>query len=97
MKMEKVIKEGKVAVLISHGFGAGWYTWNSNHKQLLFHHKIVEITEEWVLENLSIPNIYCGGAEDLTIHWLPEGTAFSVEEYDGAESLRLIEDLAIIA
>jgi hypothetical protein len=106
MKMEKVIKEGKVAVLISHGFGAGWYTWNSNHKQLLFHPKIVElveqnrngeITEEWVLENLSIPNIYCGGAEDLTIHWLPEGTAFSVEEYDGAESLRLIEDLAIIA
>jgi hypothetical protein len=26
--MEKVIRDGKVAVLYSPGYGAGWYSWN---------------------------------------------------------------------
>ena len=60
-QMEKVIRDGKVAVLVSHGFGAGWYSWNTEHQQLLFHPKLVEmveqnrineITDEWVKENL---------------------------------------------
>lgn len=29
--MDKVIKDGKVAVLYSPGFGAGWFTWNNHH------------------------------------------------------------------
>lgn len=103
--MEKVIRNGKVAVLISPDFGAGWYTWNQEHKQLLFDSKLVEmveqnrrseITEEWVKENLGI-DIYTGGARDLTIVWLDEGTDFEVEEYDGSESLRTIEDLSLRA
>ena len=103
--MEKVIRDGKVAVLISHGFGAGWYSWNSN-EQLLFSPKIVEmveqgkaneIDEDWVKENLGIEDVYCGGASDLQIHWLPVGTAFQVQEYDGAESLRTMDDLCIVA
>lgn len=40
---------------------------------------------------------YCGGASDLQIHWLPIGTAFQVDEYDGAESLLTINDLCIVA
>jgi hypothetical protein len=103
--MEKVIRNGKVAVLISHGFGAGWYSWNTKHEQLLFHPKLVEMVEqnknedidnEWVKENLGI-DIYAGGSDGLSIHWLPVGTAFQVEEYDGSESLRTIDDLGIIA
>ena len=27
--MNKVIRDGKVAVLISYGFGAGFYTWGA--------------------------------------------------------------------
>lgn len=104
--MEKVIRDGKVAVLISHGFGAGWYSWNHEHKQLLFDPKLVDmvekgrandITEEWVKENLGIDNVYCGGASDLKIHWLPIGTAFLVDEYDGNESLTTDADLITIA
>lgn len=103
--MVKVIRDGNVAVLISTGFGAGWYTWNSEHKEILFHPKLVEmveagrnaeITDEWVKENLGI-DIYTGGAHGLRIHWVPEGTAFHVDEYDGAESLKTIEDLVIVA
>lgn len=104
--MEKVIRDGMVAVLISHGFGAGWYSWNTDHEQLLFDPKLVEMVEssrsieiddEWIEANLGIKDVYCGGAEDLTIHWLPVGTPFQVEEYDGAESLRTIDDLMIVA
>lgn len=102
--MEKVIKDGKVAVLISHGFGAGWYTWGDS-QELLFNPKLVEmvqkgkaneITKEWVKENIGI-DVYCGGAKDLKIHWLESGTAFVVEEYDGAESLRTLDNLTIVA
>ena len=103
--MDKVIRDGKVAVLISQGFGAGWYSWNTKYKELLFHPKLVEmveqqrieeITDEWVNENLGI-DIYTGGSDGLKIYWLPIGTAFHVEEYDGSESIKTIEDLCIVA
>jgi hypothetical protein len=104
--MEKVIRNGEVAVLISKGFGAGWYTWNTEFPQLLFHPKLVEMVEqnksseindEWIKANLGLKDVYCGGAYDLTINWLPEGTHFMVDEYDGAETLRTIESLELIA
>jgi hypothetical protein len=104
--MEKVIRNGKVAVLVSGGFGAGWYSWNSSHKELLFHPKLValveagkqsEITKEWIEQELGLKNIYCGGARGLDIEWLNEGTAFEVEEYDGSERLRTINDLTLVA
>ena len=31
--MNKVIRDGKVAVLYSPGYGAGWYSWNWNHPE----------------------------------------------------------------
>jgi hypothetical protein len=103
--MEKVIRDGKVAVLISYGYGAGWYTWNRDYQQLLFHPKLVEMVEQnrrneiddqWVLENLGI-EMYAGGSDGLKIHWLPIGTAFEIEEYDGAENLRTMHDLVLVA
>ena len=105
-EMKKVIRNGKVAVLVSSGVGAGWYSWNSAHKEILFHPKVVEMVEqgrnnkiddEWVKENLWIDNIYCGGVGGLTIHWLPAGTSFSIEEYDWAEVLMTSESLNQIA
>jgi hypothetical protein len=92
--MEKVIRDGKVAVLISTGFGAGWYCWNKECQSLLFHPKLVEmveknkqseIDEDWIKDNLGIENVYCGGADDLEIRWLCINTKFIVEDYDGCE------------
>ena len=103
--MEKVIRNGQVAVLYSPGFGAGWYSWN-NKKELLFHPKLVEmvennkqseITEQWIEENLGISNAYCGGAGDLQVKWLDEGTAFIINEYDGSGSIETLENLTLIA
>ena len=104
--MEKVIKDGKVAVLYSPGYGAGWYTWNQCNEELLFNPKVVEMVEQgkvnqinkdWVKKNLGIDNVYCGGAESLHIQWIPQGTAFTIDEYDGNESIELLDDIKLIA
>ena len=48
MKPEKVVRDGKVAVLISPGFGAGWSTWADDEisEFVLFHKDLVEMAEE---------------------------------------------------
>ena len=48
--VDKVIRDGKVAVLISPGYGAGWTTWNQDHKdveQMLFDPDIVNAILDW--------------------------------------------------
>ena len=104
--MEKVIRDGKVAVLVSHGFGAGWYSWNKENQDLLFHPKLVEIVEqkrqreiddEWVKENIGLDDVYCEGASSLKIYWLPIGTDFEILEYDGHENLMTVDNLTLKA
>lgn len=101
--MEKVIRDGKVAVLYSPGYGAGWYSWHGI-KELLFHPAIVElveqgrkneITADFCRELLSPKDdfyTYCGDFEDLAIEWIPEGKAFQITEYDGSETIVYAED-----
>jgi hypothetical protein len=103
---QKVIRDGKVAVLYSPGHGAGWYTWNGyDYNELIFHPKLVEmvengkqndITEEWIKENLDLENIYLGGVINLEIQWLDVGTKFIIEEYDGSEFIRTLNDMQFI-
>jgi len=98
--MEKVIRDGHVAVIISNGYGAGWSTWNPGpHRETLaFHPKLVELIESGqcnqdnmltllteLIGKIETVHVYLGGVEDLTIEWLPEGTRFRIEEYDGKE------------
>lgn len=89
----KYFSDGKVAVLYSPGYGAGWYTWNSDYPQLLFHKDLVElvlagkhkeITEDLV-KNICGETIYLGGVYDLTIEWLDPEELFYIYEYDGNE------------
>ena len=94
--MDKVIRDGKVAVLYSPGFGAGWYTWNTGHPQCLYDPEVVAWLEEDLPEE-EFPNLeakygeyfYDGGWRDLVIAWLPVGTRFWITEYDGSENLVL--------
>ncbi len=90
--MEKLIRDGKVAVLVSPGFGAGWYSWHFE-EALLFDPSVVEWVETQELDKiqaymeLRYPEAYCGGLEDLEVN--PLGIRFRIDEYDGAESLVL--------
>ena len=98
IKMDKLIEDGKVAVLYSPGFGAGWYTWNYEYPEILFDPAIVKFVEKekWdeleTYVTLKYPDIYKGGMKDLTVAWIPEGTMFKVTEYDGNESIEYKED-----
>ena len=107
--MEKVIRENKVAVLYSPGFGSGWYTWNSDSEELVFNPTLVEmveqgrreeITEELCKELLgkAESDYVCTlGAHDLSIAWIPVGTKFTIQEYDGSESIMTVDDLELTA
>lgn len=99
--IEKVIRDGKVAVLVSRGYGAGWSTWTDEIETYLFHPKLVqmveeerhsEITTEWMEQELGLDVSYTGGTDGLEIQWVPVGTKFVIHEYDGHESLRTIDD-----
>lgn len=100
--VNKVIRDGKVAVLVSPGFGAGWSTWGSEHANIvLFHPEIVKWVEEGkkgdieeIIKEILGPDayFYTGGARDLEIEWLPIGTLFQITEYDGSETLKTMKD-----
>ena len=98
MAIEKVIRGGKVAVLVSPGLGAGWSTWADNAEAAMFDPEVVawvergkprdeflEKEESW-FERFG----YLGGADDLEIEWVTVGSGFYIEEYDGSETLRVI-------
>ena len=96
--MNKLVDNGKVAVLYSPGFGAGWSTWNQEVPEIMFDPAIVKFveTDQWAELNtyvtLKYPGLYTGGMKDLAIAWVPEGTLFKINEYDGSESIDLKEN-----
>lgn len=97
-KIDKVIRNGKTAVVVSPGYGAGWYTWNDYNEELLFHPRLVaailgESKEkpEKVAAELW-PDAYDGGLKDARVVWVPEGTLFRIDEYDGSEKIVTFED-----
>jgi len=115
--MDKVIKDGRVAVLISGGYGAGWSTWGlpeeaifdpglvnlveklEEFKKLGVSSSKVEELNDQILSycTLKWEDVYLGGIGDLGIKWIPEGTKFSINEYDGSESIITDRDLEYVA
>ncbi len=98
--MKKVIKDNKVAVLYSPGFGAGWSTWNTDddpkvNEHLIFGEEFVNLVLAGEVEKLKslaeelYPEFYSGGADDLTVMWIDQGTPFRIREYDGSESIEI--------
>lgn len=88
----KVVRDGKVAVLVSPGYGAGWSTWGT--EEACFWPEWVTWVEAGKPEDAmpSAPEgFYTGGADQLEIEWVPEGQGFRINEYDGSESLELEE------
>ena len=86
-------EQGEVAVLVSHGYGAGWYSWNTGIPDCLFEPRIVRAVQDGdtmkaaEIADVLWPDGYWGGASGLTIYWLSPGIAFRISEYDGSESL----------
>lgn len=95
--MKKLIKNGRVAVLVSRGFGAGWSSWGSEHAEaMLFSPEIARLVldkadQKDILEKAEdlFPGAYLGGVDGLEVEWVPIGTRFEISEYDGAEGIRI--------
>jgi hypothetical protein len=92
--MKKLVRDGQVAVLVSPGFGAGWYSWH-HVEELLYDPSVVEWLEQGEMSKieaylaLKYQDEYFGGLEDLEVKWVPVGARFRIDEYDGSESLVL--------
>lgn len=96
--MKKLIRDGKVAVLYAPNYGAGWYTWHGV-EELLFDPAVVEMVEQDPMGDVEEycnktygDEHYYGGAEDLTVRWIPVGAKFRIDEYDGYESIILLDE-----
>ena len=95
--MEKVIRDGKVAVIVSPGYGAGWSTWVPD-ESVCFDPIILKWIEEGKVGDPPLDHYgedapYSGGLRGAEIRWINEGTAFRITEYDGSESLEVIGDI----
>ena len=95
--MEKVVRDGKVAVIVSPGYGAGWESWSTT-QGVCFDPIIVKWIEEGKVGDAPLDQYgdsapYDGGLRDAEIHWINEGTAFRITEYDGYESIEQIGDI----
>jgi hypothetical protein len=97
----RVIRFGKVAVIYSPGFGAGWYSWHGI-EELLFDPELVDMIERGAGEDQikqhceehyrNGHDTYWGGADQLSVAWVTEGTVFRIDEYDGNESIVIQDD-----
>ena len=93
--MKKVIRDGKVAVLVSPSYGAGWYTWagTDGDESMLFDPDMVAAVEAGDYEKATAisktkwPQVYDGGIDDLVVEWVPVGAQFPIHEYDGSETI----------
>ena len=95
--MTKCIRDGKVAVLYSPGYGSGWSTWNDDeYREFLLHdEKLVELVETNQQDKIAeyVESVFPGeyvsvlGAYDLRVEWVSPGTQFRIKVYDGYETI----------
>lgn len=98
--MDRVIKDGKVAVVYSPGFGAGWYTWAPNDDlSMMFDPGLVGLILSGDKEKITVyitlkwPRAYHGGVDDLEVGWVSVGAKFRIHEYDGSESIEIQDEM----
>jgi hypothetical protein len=101
LKGDRIVRDGtEVAVLVSGGFGAGFSTWNKISPMnplavtaILFDRRdLLANASEDERARMGDRDAYMGGVDDVSIHWVPVGTLFRVDEYDGAESVEYLSD-----
>jgi hypothetical protein len=93
MTVEKLEVNGKIAVMISPGFGAGWSSWNLAYREvLLFDKEIATLFFEgrekaaYRRAEEKCPGMYIGSG-GVELVWLPKGTRFILNEFDGNEEI----------
>ena len=101
----KYTKDGQTAVLVSPGYGAGWSTWGKEVGFLAMDATLVQMKLDGATSETAVAyalgatgeTIYGGGWDDIKIQYLPEGTKFTILDYDGYETLETLESLGYTA
>lgn len=98
----KKIVDGKVAVLVSPGYGAGWST-ELAEKEALFDPTLVDLVlaSKWdaavkYVEDTYLSSYYSSAVENLVVLWVPVGTEFCIREEEGHEYIELKEKVTWI-
>jgi hypothetical protein len=94
--LDKVVRDGNVAILITTEYGTGWSSWidvEGIETDPGLVAMVESSTEPDVLETYCRDKwgtlYFYGGAENLSIVWVPEGTEYVITEYDGWEEIQL--------
>lgn len=92
----KVERDGKVAVIVSPGYGAGWSTWATNLGEAsIYAPDVVAWIEDGKPDDaVRVEGFerygYTGGLYQAEVEWVPKGARFIIDEYDGHESLTVL-------
>lgn len=99
MAIEKLVRDGKVAVIYSPGYGSGWSTWNNEYAEDFVFNKdiaqaILDGNQDKAKEiaESKYPKAYIG-SQELVIAWVDQGEQFLIKEYDGAERVKTLKEL----
>jgi hypothetical protein len=99
--MEKVIVDGRVAVVLHSGCGLGWSTCHTDTPEILFDPGIVNLVQEKQWEKLltyltlkfpEVAHISGRSTKYLVIHWVRQGFKFRITENDGSERVVYHDD-----
>lgn len=87
----------KIGVLVSKGYGAGWSTWGD--KQSCLDKELVaafeaELPDKEIIKiaEKNWPLMYHGGLLKCEVHYVDEGTVFTIDEFEGYETLSIFYD-----
>jgi len=93
---EKLVRDGKVAVLIHQDYGAGWSTWSyEKAEELLFDKDIARavLDKDFELAESIATQKYHDECllrlDKIKVVWIPVGEEFRLTEYDGYEHIHL--------
>lgn len=97
--MNKLEKDGLVAVVISPISGLGWSIEGDDNKEMLCMDADIaqavidnDIKKAVFLANQKGANFNEGIRPNLVIKWVPKGSKFLIKEYAGSESLYVYDD-----
>lgn len=94
--MEKYIKDGKVGVIISPGYGTGFYTGGAPLEAVFSPPLITMIQNRDLYGVYKIlkekHNFYFMDLFNLDVKWIPQGSRFKITEYDGSESIEILNE-----
>lgn len=96
--MEKIERDGKIAVLYTPNSSAGWSSWARDgwEASLCMDARIVgpflngDKAAALEAARAMVPNLYTGGFRNLAVFWVEKGKMFEIEEYDGSETVHVI-------